>query len=803
MTPIDIDHPQEKNAESTESASELVRAQDVLPNVIPILPQTERPFFPGQAIPLLVNEEIWGETIRTAQEKTNNVIGLLLARAQRSEQATVNDFYPMGTACRVHRVSMQDGRMQVLLEGLQRFNVRDWLSTKVPFSARVHYFPEERYEEIPEIKAYAVAVINTIKELIPLNPLYGEEFKLFLDNFHPNDPSHLADFAASLTTSAREEQQEVLEAVDILTRLTRVHILINKELEVAKAQAFIRTQVEEEMQEHQRDMILREQLKVIQKELGISKDDRTAESDRFKERIESLNVPEAARKKIDEELQKFSVLETGSPEYATTRNYLDWLTQLPWGRFTEDQMDLNKARKILDEDHDGLEDIKQRILEFIAVGIMKGEVSGSIILFVGPPGVGKTSLGRSIARSLGRRFFRFSLGGMRDEAEIKGHRRTYVGAMPGKFIQAIKDTQSANPVIMLDEIDKVGASYQGDPASALLEVLDPEQNSDFLDHYIDVHFDLSRALFICTANQLDTIPAPLLDRMEIISLSGYLASEKMEIAKNHLLPRQIERVGLKARGQLRVEKAALRRIVEHYAREAGVRRLEKYLGKIARKAVLKILDGASTPVQVRAKDVEEYLGKPVFQKEKRMSGVGVITGLAWTAMGGATLSIEATRIHSFSRGFKLTGQLGDVMRESAEIAYSYILANAEQWGTSPDFFEHSMIHLHVPAGATPKDGPSAGITIATALLSLAKNRRLVRNLAMTGELTLTGQVLPVGGIREKVIAARRASIRELLLPEANKGDYEEIPDYIREGITVHFADRFADVEPLLFIRAAG
>ncbi len=798
MTPIDIDHPEEKDTESTPATSELVPAQDVLPGVIPILPQTERPFFPGQAIPLLVNEEIWGETIRCAQEKTNNVIGLLLARVQRSEQATVDDFYTMGTACRVHRISRQDGRMQVLLEGLQRFKVTGWLNTSAPFSARVRYSPEEHYEETAEIKAYAVAVINTIKELVPLNPLYGEEFKLFLDNFHPNDPSHLADFAASLTTSAREEQQEVLEAIDLLTRLTRVHILINKELEVAKTQAFIRTQVEEEMQDHQRDMILREQLKVIQKELGISKDDRTAESDRFKERIETLELPEAAQKRIDEELQKFSILETGSPEYATTRNYLDWLTQLPWGKYTSDQLNLKKARKILDEDHDGLEDIKQRILEFIGVGIMKGEVAGSIILFVGPPGVGKTSLGRSIARSLGRRFFRFSLGGMRDEAEIKGHRRTYVGAMPGKFIQAIKDTQSANPVIMLDEIDKVGASYQGDPASALLEVLDPEQNSDFLDHYLDVPFDLSRTLFISTANQLDTIPGPLLDRMEIISLSGYLASEKMEIAKNHLLPRQIERAGLKPRGQLRVEKAALRKIVEQYAREAGVRRLEKYLGKIARKAVVKIIHGEKTPIRVRARDVEEYLGQPVFEKEKRMSGVGIITGLAWTTMGGATLSIEATRVHSFNRGFKLTGQLGDVMRESAEIAYSYILANAERWDASTKFFEHSLIHLHVPAGATPKDGPSAGITMASALLSLARNRRLVRNLAMTGELTLTGQVLPVGGIREKVIAARRANIRELLLPEANRGDYEEIPDYIREGVTVHFADRFTDVVPLLF-----
>ncbi len=779
-------------------ASELVRAQDILPGTIPILPQSERPFFPGQVIPLLLDPDTWEATIQLAQENSNSVIGLLLSEADRPEQTTLKDFYKMGTAARIHRTGRVDGKLQVLLEGVQRFSVSEWIGKQSPFTARVRYFPEQNYDEEPETRAYAIAIINTIKELVPLNPLYGEEFKLFLDNFHPNNPSQLADFAASLTTSAKQDQQEVLDAVDLQKRLERVHALLIKELEVAKTQAQIRKQVENDMQEHQREHILREQMKVIQNELGISKDDRTAELDKFRQRLQDLTLPEAADKRIREEIDKFMVLETGSPEYATTRNYLDWLTSLPWGLHTEDQLDLADARRILDEDHDGLEDIKQRIMEFIGVGIMKGEVSGSIILFVGPPGVGKTSLGRSIARALGRKFFRFSLGGMRDEAEIKGHRRTYVGAMPGKFIQSFKDTRSANPVIMLDEIDKVGASYQGDPASALLEVLDPEQNSDFLDHYLDVPFDLSRALFICTANQLDTIPGPLLDRMEVVQLSGYLASEKMDIARHHLLPRQLERNGLKSRGQLRIDKAALRKIVEDYAREAGVRQLEKYLGKIARKAVVKILEGEKTPIHVRAKDIEAYLGKPIFGREKPLSGVGVITGLAWTAMGGATLSIEATRIHSFTRGFKLTGQLGDVMRESAEIAYSYVLANAERWGASAEFFEKSLIHLHVPAGATPKDGPSAGITMASALLSLAKNRRPRRTLAMTGELTLTGRVLPVGGIREKVIAARRVNIRELILPEANRGDFEEIPEHIREGITVHYAESFDDVVPVVF-----
>ncbi len=795
---MEIDQNDDSNNDNQTIANEIVRANEILPGSIPILPQTDRPFFPGQAIPLLVDPDAWGETIEAATEKANGIIGLLLSRTRHTEETAIGDFYTMGTACRIHRVGKMDGRMQVLLEGVQRFKITKWITSKAPFSARVEYFAEEKYKEIPDIKAYAVSIINTIKELIPLNPLYGEEFKLFVEHFHPNDPSHLADFAASLTTSARKEQQQVLEAVDLLTRMKHVHVLINKELELAKAQADIRKQVEHEMQDHQREHILREQLKIIQKELGISKDDRTAEADKFRERLETLEIPDTAQKRIDEEMQKFSVLETGSPEYATTRNYLDWLTVLPWGKHTQDQLDLKQAREILDDDHVGLDDIKTRILEFIGVGIMKGEVSGSIILFVGPPGVGKTSLGRSIARSLGRKFFRFSLGGMRDEAEIKGHRRTYIGAMPGKFIRAIKDTQSANPVIMLDEIDKVGSSYQGDPASALLEVLDPEQNADFLDHYLDVPFDLSKALFICTANQLDTIPGPLLDRMEVIQLSGYLASEKLDIASKHLLPRQIERAGLKKRGQLRIDKAALRKIIENYAREAGVRRLEKYLGTIARKAVMKILNGEKTPIHVRAGDIEDYLGKAIFQKEKRQSGVGVITGLAWTAMGGVTLTIEATRIHSLQRGFKLTGQLGNVMRESAEIAYSYIMANAERWGAKLELFEKSFIHLHVPAGATPKDGPSAGVTMASALLSLARGRKLVRKLAMTGELTLTGQVLPVGGIREKVIAARRVNIKELILPEANRGDFEEIPDYIREGLTVHFASQFSDIVPVLF-----
>jgi ATP-dependent Lon protease len=513
-------------------------------------------------------------------------------------------------------------------------------------------------------------------------------------------------------------------------------------------------------------------------------------------RLKKLTLTEEAQKRVDEEMDKLALLETGSPEYAVTRNYLDWITLLPWGRFSKDKLDLKRARKVLDRDHYGLDDVKKRILEFLAIGIMKGEVAGSIVLFVGPPGVGKTSIGRSIAQTLGRAFYRFSVGGIRDEAEIKGHRRTYIGAMPGKFLQALRDTGTANPVIMLDEIDKIGASYHGDPASALLEVLDPEQNSDFLDHYLDLRFDLSKVLFLCTANQTDSIPRPLLDRMEVIALSGYIADEKLAIARKYLLPRQIERAGLEKRA-VQLDTRTIQALIDRYARDAGVRRLEKQIGKIVRKCTVRLLDGEQAPIRVTTPQLNDYLGSAVFRDERRLRGPGVVTGLAWTALGGATLSIEAVRIHSYTRGFKLTGQLGDVMKESAEIAYSYSLAHAAEFGVNPDFFEQAFIHLHVPAGATPKDGPSAGVTIASALLSLARNEA-VRPLAMTGELTLTGEMFPVGGIREKLIAARRATLTEIILPADNRGEYEEIPDYLRDNITVHFATHYREVFSQVF-----
>ncbi len=769
-----------------------------LPSTIHILPMTEKPFFPAQTLPLLMNQAPWMETVKQIGETPHHLVGLVAVKGEVSDDASPEDFYSVGTLVRMHHPMHSDGKIQFIAEGVARFKVMEWVSGKTPFVARVEYPAEPRQGgHSEEIKAYALAIINTIKDLLPLNPLYSEELKFFLNRFSPNEPSQLTDFAASLTTAPKEKLQEVLDAVNLRRRMEKVLVLIKKELDVARLQTQIRERVEEKMTQQQREFFLREQLKAIQKELGIAKDDRTADLELYRDRVKKLTLPPHATKKIDDEMTKLSGLEHGSPEYTVTRNYLDWLTSLPWGKYTKDKLDLERARKILDADHDGLDDVKERIIEFLAVGAMKGEVAGSILLLVGPPGVGKTSIGRSVARALGRKFYRFSVGGMRDEAEIKGHRRTYIGALPGKFIQAIKEVESQNPVIMLDEVDKIGASYQGDPASALLEVLDPEQNSEFLDHYLDVRFDLSKTLFICTANQLDSIPGPLLDRMETIRLSGYLTEEKLAIAKHHLWPKQLKKAGLK-RGQVSLTDAAIRRIIEGYAREAGVRQLEHQLGKVVRKGVVKIVRKEAEKIHVNVADLEEYLDQRAFLPEKPNTGIGVVTGLAWTALGGATLTIEATKVHTLNRGFKLTGKLGEVMRESAEIAYSYVSSHLKTFKGDPAFFDAAFVHLHVPEGATPKDGPSAGITMATALLSLARNEKIARPLAMTGELTLTGHVLPVGGIREKVIAAKRVGITELILPEANKPDFERLPDYVKAGLSAHFVARFKDVVKQVF-----
>ena len=760
------------------------------PQRIYLIPVKHRPFMPGLVQPVMLDKARWQQTLERVSQTPHQSLGLVYVGEKNPDSVTAEDFPEFGCLVKVHALNEENDQFQLVAQGTSRFRINSWLSRKHPFMADVSY-PEPRAEADETIRAYGMAIINTIKELLPLNPLYNEGLRHYLQNFSPSEPSPLTDFAAALTSANGVELQTILETVPLKPRMEKVLTLVKKELEVARLQSEISDEVNEKVSQHQREFFLREQLKIIQRELGLSKDDKTAEADAFRERMDALSPPEPVQKRFDDELQKLSVLETGSPEYGVTRNYLDWLTSVPWGQYSDDNLDLGHAQTVLSEHHSGLDDVKDRIIEFLAVGALRGEVKGSIILLVGPPGVGKTSIGKSIADALDRQFYRFSLGGMRDEAEIKGHRRTYIGAMPGKLVQALKETGTSNPVIMLDEVDKLGQSFQGDPASALLEVLDPEQNQDFLDHYLDERLDLSHALFICTANTLDSIPGPLLDRMEVIRLSGYITEEKVAIARQHLWPRSLERAGVKP-GQLRISDSALRHVVEGYAREAGVRNLEKQLNKIIRKAAVKLLAGEKK-ISISGKNLTDFLGQPYFQTEKTQRGVGVVTGLAWTSMGGATLSIEANQVHSKQRGFKLTGQLGDVMKESAEIAYSYVASNLAQFSLDPAQLDEAFLHLHVPEGATPKDGPSAGVTMATALLSLLMKKRVPRKVAMTGELTLTGQVLAVGGIREKVIAARRVGIKEVILPEACRRDFDELPDYLKQGLTVHFAGQYSDV----------
>ncbi|RRV28423.1 endopeptidase La [Pseudomonas sp. o96-267] len=784
--------------DNVQSTTGLVLPAQRLPDKLYIIPINNRPFFPAQVLPVIVNEHPWGRTLKRVDNTEHKCLAVFYVDNPPDEHGEFDlDSLPEhGTLVRVHHVSEEGGKLQFVAQGLTRVRIRGWLSRRGPYLAEVEYPQPPAYPR-DEVKAYGMALINAIKELLPLNPLYSEELKNYLNRFSPNEPSPLTDFAAALTTASGHELQEVLDTVPMLKRMEKVLPLLRKEVEVGRLQKELSAEVNKQIGERQREFFLKEQLKLIQQELGLSKDDKSADREEFLARLEGKTLPAQAQKRIDEELNKLSILEAGSPEYAVTRNYLDWSTALPWGIHGQDKLDLGHARKVLDKHHAGMDDIKERITEFLAVGAFKGEIAGSIVLLVGPPGVGKTSIGKSIAESLGRPFYRFSVGGMRDEAEIKGHRRTYIGAMPGKLVQALKETEVMNPVIMLDEIDKMGTSYQGDPASALLETLDPEQNVEFLDHYLDLRLDLSKVLFVCTANTLDSIPGPLLDRMEVIRLSGYITEEKLAIAKRHLWPKQLEKAGV-PKARLSISDAALRTVIEGYAREAGVRQLEKQLGKLVRKSVVKLLDDPEAKIRIGAKDLEQALGMPVFRNERVLAGTGVITGLAWTSMGGATLPIEATRIHTLNRGFKLTGQLGEVMKESAEIAYSYVSSHLKQFGGDPTFFDQAFVHLHVPEGATPKDGPSAGITMASALLSLARNQAPKKGVAMTGELTLTGQVLPIGGVREKVIAARRQKIHELILPEANRGSYEELPDYLKEGITVHFAKRYGDVAKVLF-----
>ena len=799
VTPEIVNGEGEAETENTEKkqtgGGQLIR-QSHKPDILYIVPITGRPHLPAQVQPLVVSKQRWEKTLVKAANDSHSLLGLSYLSEVKGKYVYKEDFPEVGCVVRMLNMVDVDDNIQFIAQGLERFKIKKFLSDKPPFVVQVEYF-KPLDEDEDKLKAYAISIISSIKQLLSLNPLYSEELKQYLGRFSPDQPSPLTDFAAGITTASGDVLQEILETESVMERMKQVLMLLQKEIEIAKLQTQIRKDINTQVDENKRKFFLKEQLKAIQKELGMQKDDKTSDVDRFKQRFEALDPPEEVAKRFEEEIEKLSVLETGSAEYGVTRNYLDWVTAFPWGIYSEDNIDIERAEQVLDRDHAGLSDVKERIIEFFAAGVYKKDVSGSIILFVGPPGVGKTSIGKSIAEALGRKFYRFSLGGIRDEAEIKGHRRTYVGAMPGKMVQALKDSKVANPVIMLDEVDKIGISYQGDPASALLEVLDPEQNAEFLDHYLDLRIDLSKVLFICTANTLDTIPSPLLDRMDQINLSGYITQEKIEIARKHLWPKLLKRNKLAA-STITITDPTIRYLIEGYAREAGVRGLEKLLNKIIRKSIVTILKGENEKVRVTIKSLEKYLGHPVFKKEKQMQGVGIATGLAWTSLGGVTMPIEAVKVHEKGSGIKLTGKLGDVMQESASIALSHVRANAKTFGIDTGYFDDAFIHLHVPEGATPKDGPSAGITITTALVSLARKKGISRPLAMTGEITLTGKVLPVGGIKEKIIAARRSGIHEIILPEGCISEFEKLPDHIKEGIDFSFVKHYREVFKKVF-----
>ncbi|WP_211096951.1 endopeptidase La [Neolewinella litorea] len=763
-----------------------------LPQLLTILPLSQRPIFPGTALPMTFSGQDKMTAIKIAIDQHDGYIGAVLEKETNDDDYRESEYYEVGTVYQIIKaMPMGPNGIQVLGRTIKRFRRQRVVQTEPSLRWRVEYDNQPVVKPDPELKAYMLAISSDIKSLLALNPLFQEQVNMVVTQLNYDKPGQTIDVISNLVSSERDKLQELLETWNIVDRAKLLLNIIKDELQVARIQSRINQQIEEGVNAKQKEYFLREQLSAIRRELGEEQDEGESITERILAMLEGKEMPEAVREVFDREMSKLRSLNTQSPEFNVTRTYLETLAGLPWGVFSPDTNDIAEARRILDADHYGLEDVKDNILEFLATIIKRSSVAGSIICLVGPPGVGKTSIGQSIARALGREFYRFSVGGMRDEAEIKGHRRTYIGAMPGRLIQAINRAKSSNPVILIDEIDKLGSGH-GDPASALLEVLDPEQNETFMDHYLDVPFDLSNVLFLTTANQLDTIPGPLLDRMEVIRLSGYIKNEKVKIAQQYLIPRQLKEHGF-ATDEVTFTDEALDFLVDRYAREAGVRNLEKQIRKIIRKLVLKQAETEQHSFEVTEEAVKEMLGRPRFTTEKLYDAPipGVVLGLAYTALGGATLYIEAQGIPAESSGFRLTGQLGDVMKESAQIALSYVKALL----TSQDnhYYDKHQVHLHVPAGATPKDGPSAGITMALALYTLATGQPPRDSLAMTGELTLTGRVLPIGGVKEKTIGARRVGIDTLIFPEENRQDYEDLDDYLKEGLTAHFAKTFTNV----------
>ena len=775
---------------------QIVPAASALPNRLVLLPLTGKPIFPGMLTPMVASPGGQTATASAALE-LGGFLGLVLTRDPDDDTPAPDRLHAVGTAAKiVRKMNLPDGGLNLFISTITRFRIAKILDAGPPVVAAVQPLDDVNVNS-DEVQALARALLSEMKQVSEGNPLFSEEMRLNMVNI--DQPGKIADFLTSILNIDRAQQQQILEQLDVRQRMEQVLVFIKREQELLKIQKRIQGELEEKISKSQREYFLKEELKAIKAELGMAVDAKSDEYQRFKEAFEALELEGEVAERVSDELEKFALMDPSSAEFVVTRNYLETITSLPWAEPAPDKIDLKRAAATLDADHYGLDDVKERTLEYLAVRKLNPTSRGSILGLVGPPGVGKTSVGRSIARALGREFFRFSVGGMRDEAEIKGHRRTYVGAMPGKIIQGLRIAKVRNPVFMIDEIDKLGMSFQGDPSSALLEVLDPEQNAAFRDHYLDLPFNISDVLFIATANTLDTIPAPLLDRMEMIRLSGYIDAEKLEIARRFIIPKSLARAGLE-RTSVRYRRNALLAIADGYAREAGVRNFEKALDKIHRKIARTLVEGGTGqeagtgPFVIDRDRLVDYLGKPIFRDHARRRAMrpGTATGLAWTPLGGAVLTIEALA-NKGRGGFKLTGQMGDVMQESASIAYSWARQRAGRQGISDGFFDEQQIHLHIPAGATKKDGPSAGITMASALLSLACGKRLARSLAMTGELSLTGDVLPIGGLKEKVIAANRNRIREIIIPKANEVDIAEIPERVRRGITFHPAETMDEI----------
>ncbi len=768
-----------------------------IPQVLPVLPLRNTVIFPQQILPLQVGREKSLAVVEHA-EAGNNLMLVVAQKQAEENDPTPEDLYRWGTIVQIMKVfRMPDGTQSVMVQGLHRARVLDFVETEPIMKVAAQAASEDDIEGM-DVEAMMANLRNLFQQTADLAPYLSPEHTMLVMN--TEEPARLADFIAWNLNVSIDDKQKVLETVDVRQRLEAVTLMLTKELQILELGSKIQSQVQGEISKNQREYYLREQLKAIRRELGEEEDEHSSEINELRKKMKQAKLPRDAQKIAEKELERLSRIPPAAAEYTVSRTYLDWLIELPWSKTTKDNLDVSRAQEVLDEDHYDLTKVKKRILEYLAVRQLKKDMKGPILCFVGPPGVGKTSLGKSIARAMGREFVRISLGGVHDEAEIRGHRRTYIGALPGRIIQSLKKAGKNNPVFMLDEIDKIGQDFRGDPSSALLEVLDPEQNHSFSDHYLEVPFDLSKVMFIATANVAETIQPALRDRMELIEIPGYTEEDKIHIAREHIIPKQLEGHGLSA-DDVEITDGALRKLIMAYTREAGVRNLEREIANLCRGVARRIVDGEKEKKVITEGDLHAYLGaeKYYFDVRERVSRTGVSTGLAWTPAGGDILFIEATKMPGKGR-LTLTGHLGEVMKESAQAALSFIRSKAEMFGLAPDLFEKYDLHVHVPAGAIPKDGPSAGVAIFVALLSVLQDRVVANDVAMTGEISLRGLVLPVGGIKEKVLAARRAGIDKVILPEKNRKDLEDIPEHIRESMQFYFIHEMEELLELVFLK---